>query len=427
MGRLRKEGADIKVQGLPPKSTAEGSRVPRVSAAQARLLLMGAQGLLADPGRAATKAAVFDLVRRMGFVQLDSISYVERAHHLTLSSRLHAYRREHLARLLERDRSLFEHWTHDASAVPTEWFAHWKPRFRRAAARIRGSGWWQERMGADADRHIDAVRARISSEGALRSQDFEHERGQVSAWWGWKPQKAALEYLWHTGELMVVRREQFQKVYDLTERVFPELHGAPAPTEEEQTEWACSTALERLVIATPKELAEFWAAIDPARAGAWCEAAVRVGRIVAVLVEPLGEAVAKPRPAYALPDWERRLKRLPEPPRLTRLLSPFDPVLRDRARAQRLFGFDYRFEAFVPEPQRRFGYYVLPVLEGERLVGRIDPKFQRDEGLLNVRRVYWEPGVRATRERLKGLREAAERLAQFVGAEAVEWPAPGAR
>ncbi|HEX8292249.1 MAG TPA: crosslink repair DNA glycosylase YcaQ family protein, partial [Pyrinomonadaceae bacterium] len=98
------------------------SSVPRVSAAQARLLLMGAQGLLSDPARAATTAAVFDLVRRMGFVQLDSISYVERAHHLTLSSRLHAYRREHLARLLERDRSLFEHWTHDASAVPTEWF-----------------------------------------------------------------------------------------------------------------------------------------------------------------------------------------------------------------------------------------------------------------------------------------------------------------
>ncbi|HEX8338581.1 MAG TPA: crosslink repair DNA glycosylase YcaQ family protein, partial [Pyrinomonadaceae bacterium] len=218
---------------MPPKSTAKVSPVPRVSAEQARLLLLGAQGLLADPARAATTAGVFDLVRRMGFVQLDSISYVERAHHLTLSSRLHAYRREHLARLLERDRSLFEHWTHDASAVPTEWFAHWKPRFARAAARIRANGWWRERMGADAERIIDSVRARIVREGALRSQDFEHERGQVSAWWGWKPQKAALEYLWHTGELVVVRRESFQKVYDLTARVFPEQHRATAPTEEE--------------------------------------------------------------------------------------------------------------------------------------------------------------------------------------------------
>ena len=124
----------------------------------------------------------------------------------------------------------------------------------------------------------------------------------------------------------------------------------------------------------------------------------------------------------ALPDWELRLARLPEPPGGTRLLSPFDPVLRDRARALRLFGFDYRFEAFVPEPARRFGYYVLPVLEGDRLVGRVDPKFERAEGLLKIRRVFWEPGVRATRRRLKGLEEAAERLARFLGARGVMWP-----
>jgi uncharacterized protein YcaQ len=227
---------------LPSKTTVKNSPAPRVSAAQARLLLMGAQGLLSDPERAATPAALFELVRRMGFVQLDSINYVERAHHLTLFSRLFNYRREHLARLLERERSLFEHWTHDASAVPTEWFAHWKPRFERAAPRIRASYWWRERLGDDAERYIDAVRERIHREGPLRSQDFEHERGASSPWWGWKPQKAALEYLWHTGELMVVRRENFQKVYDLTERVFPELHRAPAPPEEEHTEWACSTA-----------------------------------------------------------------------------------------------------------------------------------------------------------------------------------------
>jgi uncharacterized protein YcaQ len=407
---------------LPSKTKVEGSSVPRVSAAQARLLLMGAQGLLSDPGRGATPAALFDLVRRMGFVQLDSINYVERAHHLTLFSRLFDYRREHLARLLERDRSLFEHWTHDASAVPTEWFAHWKPRFARAGARIRGSAWWQERMGGDADRHIDAVRERIRREGPLRSQDFEHERGASSAWWGWKPQKAALEYLWHTGELVVVRRENFQKVYDLTERVFPEQHRAPAPAEEEHTEWACSTALERLGVATPKELSEFWDSIDIARARGWCERAARAGRVVPVLVEPLGDGASKPRASYALPDWERRFKRLPGPPPLTRLLSPFDPVLRDRARALRLFGFDYRFEAFVPGPRRKFGYYVLPALEGERLVGRIDPKFERGEGVLRVRRVYWEPGVRATRERVKGLKEAAGRLAHFIGAGGVEWP-----
>jgi uncharacterized protein YcaQ len=409
---------------LTLKTTATRTTgAPRVTAAAARRLLLGAQGLLAEPARAATPKSLLALVRQMGFVQLDSISYVERAHHLTLFSRSDGYRREHFARLLERDRSLFEHWTHDASAVPAEWFAHWKPRFARAGARIRGNKWWAERMGGKPDKVLNAVRERIAREGPLRSQDFEHERGESSAWWGWKPQKAALEYLWHTGELMVVRREKFQKVYDLTERVFPELHRAPAPAEEEHTEWACSTALERLVVATPKELADFWASIEPARAREWCERAAREGRVVPVVVESAG-ADSKPKPAYAAPDWEGRLARQPEPPARTRLLSPFDPVLRDRARAGRLFGFDYRFEAFVPEPARRHGYYVLPVLEGERLVGRVDPKFERSEGALKIRRVFWEPDARPTRARVRGLEEAAERLARFLGAGRVEWPAP---
>jgi uncharacterized protein YcaQ len=395
-----------------------------VTTEAARLLLMGAQELLAEPGRKASAASLRKLVSRMGFVQLDSISFVERAHHLTLLSRLDGYRREHLARLLERDRSLFEHWTHDASAIPSEWFAHWKPRFERAGERIRRSLWWRERMGARPERIIDAVRERIEREGPLRSQDFEHEAGDgstgSSAWWGWKPRKAALEYLWRTGELMVARREKFQKVYDLTGRVFPEHQSVPRPSEEEHVEWACSTALERLVVATPKEIAEFWDSIEQARAKRWCEEAARAGRITPVVVEPLG--TERPRPAYALADWERRLTRLPAPPTRTRLLSPFDPVLRDRARLRRLFDFDYRFEAFVPEPARVHGYYVLPVLEGDRLVGRIDPKLHRDERLLKVRRIFWEPGVRVTRERRKRLEEAAERLARFVGADGIEWP-----
>jgi len=383
---------------------------------------MGAQGLLSDPARAATKAAVFELVRRMGFVQLDSINYVERAHHLTLASRLHAYRREHLARLLEHDRSLFEHWTHDASAVPTKWFAHWKPRFEWERERIlNSSSWWRERMGDGHGSVLKHVRERIEREGPLRSQDFEHERrGGAAGWWEWKPQKAALEFLWRTGELTVVRRESFQKVYDLTERVLPEHHAAPRPTEEEHIDWACSTALKRLVVATPKELAEFWDAIDIESARVWCEEAARAGSITHVLVESADGT--KPRAAYALNEWRRRLSKLPAPPARMRLLSPFDPVLRDRARAKRLFGFDYRFEAFVPGPKRVYGYYVLPVLEGDRLTARLDPKFERREGSLNVRCVYWEPGVRVTRQRRKELERAVARLAGFIGAERFTLP-----
>jgi hypothetical protein len=379
---------------------------------------MDAQGLLANPDRRVTPAALQKLVEQMGFVQLDSINVVERAQHLTLASRLTAYRPELLSRLLEQERSLFEHWTHDASAIPTKWFAHWKPRFARERERIWRKSWWLERMGDEPDKVIAQVRERIVHEGALRSVDFEHQgRVASTSWWGWKPQKAALEYLWSTGELMVARREKFQKVYDLTERVLPECSRAPQPTEREHVEWACRTALERLVVATPKEIAEFWQTIGIAQAKAWCEAQARAGVVTPVMVE--SSDGAKGRAGFALADWERRLGGLPAPPACTRLLSPFDPVLRDRARARRLFNFDYRFEAFVPGAQRQYGYYVLPILEGDRLVGRLDPKFDRSDDALHIRQVYWEPGIRVTLARRRGLEKAVRQLAQLIGAERV--------
>ncbi len=396
-------------------------KLPVVTAKAARLLLMDAQGLLEDPSRPATPAVLQNLIERMGFIQLDSINVVERAQHLTLASRLDNYRHEHFSQLLEQERSLFEHWTHDASAIPTRWFAHWKPRFASERERILKKPWWMERMGEKPDSIIKYVRERIISEGPLRSKDFEHKRqGASSAWWGWKPQKAALEFLWSTGELMVTRREKFQKVYDLTERVLPGHSEMTTPTEREHVDWVCRTALERLVIATPKEIAEFWNATGIAQAKAWCEEAVRSGLIAPVLVESFDGS--KSRPAFAIVDWERRLKKLPEPPARMRLLSPFDPVLRDRARALRLFDFDYRFEAFVPEPKRQYGYYVLPILEGDQLVGRLNPKFERRNGLLNILQVYWESGVRVTRQRHKGLERAVERIAEFIGARDTALP-----
>jgi uncharacterized protein YcaQ len=393
--------------------------LPIVTAKAARLLLMDAQGLLEDPTRPAAPAALQNLIEQMGFIQIDSINVIEQAQHLTLSSRLDNYQHGHFSHLLEKKRSLFEHWTHDASAIPTRWFAHWKPRFASERERILKKPWWQERMGENPDGIIKHVRERILLEGPLRSKDFEHkqEGGASSAWWGWKPQKAALEFLWSTGELMVARRDKFQKVYDLTERVLPEQSETAQPTEREHVDWVCRTALERLVIATPKEIAEFWNATGIAQAKEWCEDAARTGLATPVLVESFDGSTS--RPSYAIFNWERRLKRLPEPPARTRLLSPFDPVLRDRARARRLFNFDYRFEAFVPEPKRQYGYYVLPILEGDRLVGRLDPKFERRDGLLNILQVYWESGVRLTQQRRRELEKAIGRLAGFIGAERI--------
>jgi uncharacterized protein len=391
--------------------------VPLVPAAAARRLFLGAQALLDDPARPATKTALRRLFTTLGFVQIDSIDTVARAHHLVLHARLDGYRSRALTGLLERERFLFEHWTHDAAAIPTAWYPHWKVRFARDRPRIDKNAWWRNLLGPDAATVVARARERIAREGPLSVAAFG-EKASTGGFWAWTPEKAALEYLWRTGELAVHRRDGFQKVYDLSERVHPELHACAAPPPDEHLAWAAATASERLAIFTPTELSRYWGAISLADARAWCAGAVRAGTIDAVEVE--GADGSAPQPAFVLADWEARLARLPPAPERIRLLAPFDPVVRDRARCLRRFGFEYRFEAFTPAKKRRHGYYVLPVLEGERLVGRIDPALRRDEGRLVVQGLWWEPGVRPTRARRRALDEALGRLAGFAGATRVD-------
>lgn len=393
------------------------SNLPLIPTATARRLLLGAQGLLDDPRRKATADVVYDLVERMGYVQIDSINIVERAHHLTLAARLQGYRPPMLGRLLERERRLFEHWTHDASAIPIRWYPHWKVRFERYRRKVLDHPWWLSRVGPEPQRVFDHVLDRVVREGPLMAKDFEDERpaGTDKTWWGWKPQKAALEYLWRTGDLAVARRVNFHKVYDLAARTYPAAHAAPRPDKAEHVEWACRSALERLGTATASEIAGFWRALSLEKVRAWCERAAAGGEIAAVRIEPADGS--PPWNAYAVPDWEARAVALPPAPPRIRLLSPFDPILRDRRRTLRLFGYDYRFEAFVPQEKRQHGYYILPILEGERLVGRLDPKLHREQGLLEIRALWWEAGVRESKGRRAALEAALERLGRLVGAE----------
>lgn len=383
----------------------------------ARRLLLSLQGLADRPDRKMGADGLYDLIERMGFVQLDSIVTVERAHHLTLFSRNRTYRRGDLERLLDGDRRLFEHWTHDASVIPIRWFGHWTHRFRRMEARRRNDSWFSQRIGPDADRMIAGVLRHVRVNGPTMSRDLGDDR-RAGPWWGWGPAKAALEYLWWSGKLSVARRENFQKVYDLTERVIPDRYRRDPPDRAAHVEWACASAVDRLGIATHGEIAAFWDAVSPAEARAWAE--TNGHRLQSVLVAPAGGG--KPRPSLAWRHLEDLLVGLPEPPPRLRFLSPFDPVVRDRKRALRLFGFDYRFEAFVPKPQRKYGYYVLPLLEGDRMAGRACMKFHRDRGCLAVNNLWWEPGVRAGKGRVDALRSELERMRRFLGAETVAAP-----
>ncbi|APR80571.1 Hypothetical protein A7982_05918 [Minicystis rosea] len=394
------------------------SRAPLViSSLAARRLLLGAQGLFDDPTRPATPAALRRLILALGFVQVDSINTVARAHHLTLHSRLDGYHPRTLTRLLERDRFLFEHWTHDASIIPTAWYAHWKPRFTRDRPRIEKNAWWQKLLGPERARVTSAMLDRITRDGPLRAADLDTKSS--GGFWAWTPEKAALEYLWRVGDLAVHARHNFQKVYDLPTRVLPAHHPLPEPDAATHLTWACSTAADRLVVFTPRELAHYWGAVSLADARSFCVESARRGQLVEAHAESADGSA--PQPVFALADWEARLAALPEAPDRLRLLAPFDPIIRDRDRARRRFGFDYTFEAYTPAKKRRFGYYVLPMLEGDRLVGRVDPILRRDEDRLVVQGVWWEPGIRATKARKRSLDAALARLAAFAGATRVDW------
>ncbi|WP_020594282.1 winged helix-turn-helix domain-containing protein [Kiloniella laminariae] len=386
----------------------------QISNSQARRLFMSRQGLCDNPTSKQSRGALLELIERMGFVQVDSINTVERAHHMILFSRNQTYRKENLNGLLEQDRALFEHWTHDASVIPTRFFPYWRHRFERNEAALLER--WRKWRREGFEESFASVLEHIRAEGAVLSRDLLALEGGSKkpkgsqGWWDWHPSKTALEFLWRTGALSVDRREGFQKVYDLTERVLP-----PSVTEKrvmdvDFLDWSCRSALDRLGFATAGELAAFWDGISPAEAKAWCQR--QLGKDL-VEVEVAGANGSSSRRVFAYGDIEQQLEQLPSTPGRVRVLSPFDPLIRDRKRTERLFDYHYRIEVFVPEAKRQYGYYVFPLLEGEKLIGRIDMK--RQEQALVVKGLWLEPKVKYSAGRQRAIEAELERIRRFVG------------
>ncbi len=392
---------------------ADNNVTLKISNADAKSLLLDKQGLGQKPSGPFDADRLQDLVNQLGYVQLDSINTVERAHHMILHSRADGYRHKHLKELHEERGTLFEHWTHDACLIPTEFYPYWRHRFSRAKERLSHPN-WQKRMGPDGTKVVKAVKARIKKEGPLMSRDFE-DKGQ-GTWWGWGPSKTALEYLWRAGELAIVRREGFQKVYDLTDRCIEECHREEKPSLAETIDWKCREALKRLGTATHGEIAAYWASVSNKQAADWVKK--QMGHdLIPVEIEGNDGTWRK---SVAFNSIEEELDALKAPTKRLRLLSPFDPVVRDRKRAERLFGFDYRVEIFVPEKKRQYGYYVLPILEGSKITGRTDVKVHRKEGRLEVKGLWLEEGVKLSAAREEGLRKALQRLTKFTGAETID-------
>ncbi len=378
---------------------------------------MDRHALAETPQGPAQGDALLDLITRLGFVQLDSINTVARAHDLILFARRPRYRPKDLKRLYEGDRGLFEHWTHDASVIPMAFYPWWHLRRQRDAELLRKQWRLWRREGFEAQ--FDAVLQRIAQQGPCCASDVgEGEARGSGGWWDWHPSKTALEYLWRTGALTVIGRESFRKRYDLAERVIDESLRAHQPETAETIDWCCRAALDRLGFATHGELAAFWDHISPAEAKSWCDAALTRGDIIPIEVEDVDGGTRKCVARPDLPD----LKPAAPTPRL-RVLSPFDPALRDRKRAARLFGFDYRIEIFVPEAKRTYGYYVFPILEGDRLVGRVDMKAHRDRDVLHVRALWPEQGVRWGKGRVARFEAEVQRMTRLAGVTNVSFEA----
>ena len=370
--------------------------------ATVRRLAIAAQGY-ASRGRRGTTAEVHAAVRRLSCVQLDSISTVERSHRIALGARVGAYPHTAVSRLLGQGR-LIEYWAHEACLLPAE---DW-PLFR-PAMQVGGRRWY-----GHVDRthpHLrEHVLEEITARGPLGSRHFDGaaRKGEM---WGWKPAKQMLELLWNHGDLVVAGRQGFQRLYDLPARVLPrEVLDAPTPPERERLRELAVRAVRARGALTEAGIVEHWRLKGgTARMRDAVDSLVSDGEVTRLAVEDGGPAVLVPADAEL---------DLPAPTAAV-LLSPFDNLLWDRPFARRVLGFDHLIEVYKPAPQRRFGYYVLPLLWGDRIAARADLKSDRAAGELVVKAFHRETGVRASAALEDAFDRALERLRRLAGLEAV--------
>lgn len=382
----------------------------KISNRDARHLWLASHGL----GDAPTgKLDAISLIRDLGFVQLDTIQVVSRAHHHILWSRNQNYREPMLNKLLAKDRLVFEHFTHDASVLPMEYLPMWQRQFGRMKEKVERSSWYGKHVDPKV---LSRVKQRIADEGALSTHAFDTKLEGTREMWRRPPHKIALDYLWYSGELATCHRDGFTKVYDLAERIFPtDLHNQPVE-DLDQIDWLCREALHRIGFGTLGEVRKFWDATEVHEVADWAKRAE--GSLVPVEVQAEDGSWSR---GVACPNIEQRLAELAPPTSRLRILNPFDPAIRDRVRLKRLFGFDYTVEMFVPAAKRQWGYYVFPMLEGSRFVGRVEAKADRSKGTLKVLNYWLEPGVAPTPARLKKLEAELARLSRFAGLGTVIW------
>lgn len=379
----------------------------------ARTLHLAAQGLLTPPRRKATKADVLDAIRRMAQLQIDTIHVVARSPYLVLFSRIGAYLPQWLDEHLAEGR-LFEYWSHEACFVPIEDYGLLRHRMLDPS----DMGWkyaagWHDQYRDD----IAALLEHIRATGPVRSADFAREAGTGSGWWDWKPEKRHLEVLFAIGELMVAERRNFQRVYDLTERVLPSWNDArDLPPADTVTRALLERSCRALGIVRADWVADYYRLPRRPYTDA-LHALADAGELLPVQVEGWKHDAFVHREFAPLVD-DAANGRIASS--VTTVLSPFDPVVWDRKRAAALFDFDYVIECYTPAAKRRYGYFVLPLLSRGKLVGRVDAKAHRASGVFELKAMHLEDGVRISGRLIADLRRALQRCAQWHGTPQLE-------
>jgi uncharacterized protein len=365
--------------------------------------MLAAQGLHRRTNKKSAKRDVLGAVRRMGALQIDTIHVVARSPYFVLWSRLGDYEQRWLEELLAEGQ-LFEYWSHEACFLPIEDY----PLYRHRMLDADSQGWHYSRSWVESHRRdVERLLAFIREHGAVRSADFARTDGKGGGWWEWKMEKRALEMLFTSGELMVRRRQNFQRVYDLRERVHPSWHDSRLPPVEQARRELALKAVRSLGITTPGWVADYFRTAKRETLDT-VSALAREGALLTA------EVAGWEGPALFHPENRRLIKEAASGrlgAELTTLLSPFDPLVWDRARARAAFGFDYRLECYTPGPKRRYGYFALPILRRGGLVGRLDAKAHRKEGVFEVRSVHLEQGVSVCDELLSDVAAAIRECA----------------
>lgn len=353
------------------------------------------------------------IIKKLGFVQLDTIQNVSRAHHHILWSRHHKYREPMLDELLSAREHIFEHYTHDASVLPMDMYPMWERRFKRLKAQLDEASYHNPERVRD---WKDVLIERITEDGPLSTKSFDSKINGEKKVWSRPPHKQVLDYLWYSGILATSHREKFHKYYDLAERVIPEQFRDAEISDAEQVDWLCRAALTRLAVGSVKEIKEFWEAKDVKEVKSWVK-----GNKEAVIPVKWETDSGEWITSYALADIEERIEKITTAPSQMKIINPFDPAVRNRLRLKSIFGFDYKLEVFVPATKRQWGYYVYPLLEGDRFVGRIEAKADRKVKCLNVLNFWPEEGIKWGAGRKEKLEAELARFARLADLDTVNW------